>query len=68
MLGNEIIAEVRRHREAFARECRCDVRDITRRLREDEQHFASFGHPIVSFVHAHDPADSASVREEPPKE
>ena len=67
MPENEIIAEVRRHREALARECGYDVRELTRRLREDEQHFAALGHPIVSFVHEHDSADSPSVREEPPE-
>lgn len=62
MPENEIIPEVRRHREALAPKRGYDVRERTRRLREDEQHFASPGHPMVSFEHEH---DSAAVHEEP---
>lgn len=67
MPENEIIAEIRRHREELARESGYDVRELTRRIREDENHFAALGHPVVSFVHEHEYADSAVVREEPQK-
>ncbi len=66
MPENEIIAEIRRHREELARESGYDVRELTSRIREDEDHFAALGHPVVSFVHEHEYADTAVVLEESP--
>ena len=51
MPENELIAEVRRHREELARESGYNIRAMLRSLREDEQHFAAQGYPVVSFVH-----------------
>lgn len=51
MPENELIAEVRQHREELARESGYNIRELLRRLREDEQHFVAQGHPLVSFVH-----------------
>ena len=43
MPENEIIAEIHRHREEFARECHFDVQELARH--------AAAGHPVLSFVH-----------------
>ena len=67
MPENEIIAEVRRHREELARESGYNIRELLRRLREDEQHFVAQGHPLVSFFHEHGELESCIVREESPK-
>ena len=66
MPENEIIAEVRRHREELARESGYNIREMLRRLREDQQHFAVQGHPIVSFVDEQQP-ETCILREDPPK-
>jgi hypothetical protein len=67
MAENEIIAEIHRHREALARQCGYDVEKLSAYYRECQARYAALGHPVVSFVHENEPADSAVVREEPPK-
>ena len=67
MPENEIIAEIHRHREAFARECHFDVQEMARRYREEQERYAAAGHPVVSFVHEAEDAGSSLLREDPPK-
>lgn len=62
MPENELIAEVRQHREELARESGYNIREMLRRLREDEQYFAAQGHPVVSFVHENE-VESCILRE-----
>ena len=67
MLENEIIAEIHRHREEFARECGFDVQEMARRYRAEQARYAAAGHPVVSFVHEAEETGSSLVREDPPK-
>ena len=67
MPENEIIAEIHRHREEFARECHFDVKEMARRYREEQEHYAASGHEVVSFVHEAEETDACVVREDPPK-
>jgi hypothetical protein len=64
---NEIIAEIHRHREEFARECGYDVKEMLRRYRAAEQRATAEGHPLVSFVHEKDSAETSAIREDPPQ-
>ena len=67
MPENEIIAEIHRHREEFARECNFDVQEMARRYRAEQARYAAAGHPVVSFVHEREEAESCVVREDSPK-
>lgn len=50
MPGNEIIAEIHRHREAIARECGYDVAKIMACYRRRENERKDADHPVVSFM------------------
>ena len=67
MPENDLIAEIRRYREEFARECHFDVKEMGRRYREEQERYAAVGHQVVSFVHEAEEAESCVVREDPPK-
>ena len=67
MPENEIIAEIHRTREQFARECGFDVREMGRRIRAEEAEYAAKGWKLVSFADENEPADSCILREEPPE-
>ena len=67
MPENDIVAEIHRHREDFARECHFDVEEMARRYRKEQERYAAAGHPIVSFVKEAEESDSYLVREDPPK-
>ena len=67
MPENEIIAEIHRHREEFARECGFDIHEMARRMRAKEAELAAEGWTFASFAKDESP-ESCVVREEPPKE
>ena len=67
MPENEIIAEIHRYREEFARECGFDVHEMSRRMRAKEAALAAQGWKFVSFADEKAPDESCVLREEPPK-
>ena len=67
MPKNDIIAEIHRHREEFARECHFGVQEMARRYREEQERFDAAGHPVVSFVQEAEETESYLPREDSPK-
>lgn len=66
MPTNEIIAEIHRHREEFARECGFDAREMFRRIRTNESELEAGGWKFTSPAET-ELEDSCVVREAPPK-
>ena len=67
MKENEILADIHRVREEFARECGYDVNEIFRRMRERTEHLKSEGVKVVSPGPRKPAETSYSLREEPPE-
>jgi hypothetical protein len=68
MNGNEIIADIHRHREKIARECGYDAKKLMDYYRRREAAGGQAGHKIVSYAQSAPTESSAGVlREEPPK-
>lgn len=71
---NEIIAEIHRHREEFARECGFDIHVMFQKMREDEKRLAAEGWKFVTPeprppapYEAQQHEETCTLREEPPK-
>ncbi len=67
MNGNEIIADLHRHREQLARACGYDAKKLMDYYRRREQERGETGHALVSYAERA-PAENAPdlLREEPP--
>jgi hypothetical protein len=67
MKENEILSEIHRVREEYARECNYDVDEIFRRMRERTKKLEAEGWKVVS-PGPREPAETTyTVREEPLK-
>ncbi len=65
MKGNEIIADIHRHRERVARVCGYDVKKLMDYYRKRERSRTGAGHELVSYVSAE--SAPLALREEHPK-
>ncbi len=65
MPENEIIAEIHRHREEFARDCGFDVREMFRRILTNEDQLEAEGWKFASPAEA-ELEESCVLREESP--
>jgi len=67
MKENEILSEIHRVREEYARECNYDVDEIFRRMRERTEKLKAEGRKVVSPKPREAAETSFALREEPPK-
>jgi len=68
MNGNEIIADIHRHREALARSCGYETKKLMDYYRRREKEHPETGHRLLDNVSpATTEAPSCALREEPPK-
>lgn len=67
MKENEILSEIHRIREEFARECGYDVNEIFRRMRERTEKLKATGVKVVSPGSRNSKETSYALREESPK-
>ena len=68
MKENEILSDIHRIREEFARECGHDVDEMFRRMRERTEKLKSEGVKVVSPEPRQRAGTSYALREEPTKE
>ncbi|MEP6664757.1 MAG: hypothetical protein ABJC04_13960 [Verrucomicrobiota bacterium] len=66
MKENEILSDIHRVREEFARECGFDVNEIFRRMRERTEKLKAEGWKVAS-PKPRSEESSYALREEPPK-
>ena len=67
MKANPILREIRNTRDDLARETGYDLQRLFSYIRERERESAAHGAKFVSFAESA-PAESALLREEPPKQ
>ncbi len=67
MKENEILSDLHRVREEFARECNYDVNEIFRRAREQTKMLKAAGMKVVSPGPRKSKETSYALLEEPPK-
>jgi hypothetical protein len=67
MKENEILSEIHRVREEYARECNYDVDVIFRRMRERTEKLKAEGWKVVSPEPRETAETTYTLREEPPK-
>ena len=67
MKENEILSEIHRVREEYARECNYDVDEIFRRMRERTEKLKAEGWKVVSPKPREPMETSYALREEPSK-
>ncbi len=67
MKENEILSEIHRVREDYARECKYDVDEIFRRMRERTDKLKANGLKVVSPAPREAAETSYALHEEPPK-
>lgn len=67
MKENEILSEIHRVREEFARECNYDVDEIFRRMHERTKKLEAEGWKVVSLGPREPAETSYALREVPPK-
>jgi hypothetical protein len=67
MNGNEVIADIHRHREALARSCGYDVKKLMDYYRRREKEQPAAGHRLLDNVSPAAAEATTALREEPPK-
>ncbi len=65
MNGNEIIADIHRHREALSRSCGYDVKKLMDYYRRREKEHPEAGHRLLDNVSPEAAASTCALREEP---